>query len=319
MTDLVDRPAVAAPPRTAPAHRAPPGRRVRPTQAGGARRADIEGLRAVAVLGVLAFHAGLPFIPGGYVGVDVFFVISGFLITGLVAAELGRTGKVSFTRFYARRIKRLLPAAVLVLMVTAVFSALILSPLARGQAGSDIVSAALYVSNWHFAAQQTDYLAANANPSPVLHFWSLSVEEQYYVLWPLVLVATFWWARRRSMVIARAVLGAVVGIGLVSLLWSIVWTGMNPPFAFFGTMTRAWELALGGVLALTTVSISRMPAPVKDVLSWLGLAAIVWSMLSFTEEVPFPGTAALVPALGAAAVIAGGLASPRTGRNLAAE
>ena len=161
------------------------------------------------------------------------------------------TGRVSFARFYARRIKRLLPAAGLVLVVTAVASAFVLAPLARGLAGGDIASAALYVSNWHFAAQQTDYLAASSNPSPVLHYWSLSVEEQYYVLWPLILVGTMWIARRRSLVAARAVLLAVLAVGVLSLIWSLVWTAANPPFAFFGTMTRAWELALGGLLALT--------------------------------------------------------------------
>jgi peptidoglycan/LPS O-acetylase OafA/YrhL len=271
------------------------------------RRSDIEGLRAIAVLGVLAFHAGLPFVPGGYVGVDVFFVISGFLITGLVAAEMRETGRVSFPRFYARRIKRLLPAAGLVLVVTAAASAVIMSPLARGLAGDDIVSAALYVSNWHFAAQQTDYLAVNTSPSPVLHYWSLSVEEQYYVLWPLILVGTVWIARRRSLVAARAVLLAVLAVGLLSLVWSIVWTGVNPPFAFFGTMTRAWELALGGLLALTAGAWTRATPLARALVGWLGLAAIVWSMLVLNEDVPFPGTAALVPALGAAGVLAAGL------------
>ena len=295
----------------AAAARAKPGRRrAAPAQVASGRRADIEGLRAVAVLGVLAFHAGLPWLPGGYVGVDVFFVISGYLITGLVTTELQETGRVSFARFYARRVKRLLPAAALVLVVTAAFSAVILSPLARGQAGSDITSAALYVSNWHFAAQQTDYLAASTNPSPVLHYWSLSVEEQYYVLWPLILVGTVWWARRKGLVAARAVLLAVLGVGVLSLLWSLVWTGVNPPYAFFGTMTRAWELALGGLLALTAASVARMAEGARAAVGWLGLGAVVWSMVVFTEDVPFPGTAALVPALGAAAVIAAGLPRP---------
>ena len=195
---------------------------------------------------------------------------------------------MSFSRFYARRVKRLLPAAALVLVVTAAFSAVILSPLARAQAGSDIASAAMYVSNWHFAAQQTDYLAANSNPSPVLHYWSLSVEEQYYVLWPLILVGTVWWARRKGLVAARAVLLAVLGVGILSLLWSVVWTGVNPPYAFFGTMTRAWELALGGLLALTALSVARMAEGARAALGWLGLAAVVWSMVVFTEDVPFP-------------------------------
>ena len=289
-----------------------PGRHAAGASRGSRRRADIEGLRAVAVLGVLAFHAGLPFVPGGFVGVDVFFVISGFLITGLVAAELRTTGRVSFARFYARRVKRLLPAAVLVLVVTALASAVVLAPLARRQAGVDIVSAALYVSNWHFAAQQTDYLAASASPSPVLHYWSLSVEEQYYVLWPVILAFAVWLARRRHTATSRALLVTVVGLGAASLAWSLAWTGANPPYAFFGTMTRAWELAVGGALALTATAVGRVSPALRGAVGWLGLAAVVWAMLTYTEDVAFPGTAALLPVLGTAAVLVAGLPSRST-------
>jgi peptidoglycan/LPS O-acetylase OafA/YrhL len=306
LTDVLERPRVASPAaRTGTPARPAPGSKARAK--GSGRRADIEGLRAIAVVGVLAFHAGLPFLPGGYVGVDVFFVISGFLITGLVASEVELTGRLSLTRFYARRIKRLLPAAVLVLVVTAIASAFVLPPAGREAAGGDIVSAALYVSNWHFAIQQTDYLSVQTSPSPVLHYWSLSVEEQYYVLWPLVLLGTVALARRYRLVTRRAVQVAVVLVGAISLCWSLFWTTSNPPFAFFGLMTRAWELALGGSIALGAVALARLAPWARAVVGWAGLAAIGWSMLVLTEDVPFPGTAALVPVLGAGAVLVAGL------------
>ena len=152
-------------------------------------RGDVEGLRAIAVRLVLLYHAGLPFLPGGYAGVDIFFVISGFLITSQLISEVERTGRVSLPRFYARRAKRLLPAAGVVLAVTAALTYLFLPRIRWQEIGGDIASAALYLVNWRLADRSVDYLAEDSEASPVQHFWSLAVEEQYYLVWPLVIVA----------------------------------------------------------------------------------------------------------------------------------
>ncbi len=150
-------------------------------------RADLEGLRGVAVLLVLLYHARAPLVRGGYIGVDVFFVLSGFLITGIIVRELMGTGRLSLSGFYARRARRLLPAAALVLVVTMIASVIVLPPLRVPAVAGDTISAALYVSNIRFAVQATDYLGSELAPSPVLHFWSLSVEEQFYIFWPTLL------------------------------------------------------------------------------------------------------------------------------------
>ena len=149
-------------------------------------RPDLEGLRGVAIAAVVLFHVGIPWFPGGFVGVDVFFVLSGFLITGLIVREIGETGSLSFTRFYARRARRLLPAALVCLAVTLVASAVILPPLRVRDVAGDGIAAALYVSNVRFALEATDYFLAHLVPSPLLHYWSLGVEEQFYLVWPLL-------------------------------------------------------------------------------------------------------------------------------------
>src|SRR5918995_2849985 len=159
-------------------------------------RPDIEGLRAVAVGVVLLYHAGVPFAPGGYVGVDVFFVISGFLITGLLVRELEKTGTLSLARFYSRRAKRLLPLTVVVLAVVAVLSWLLLDPVRMDEVSLGVVASGLYVMNWLLAVRAADYFAAGLQASPVQHFWTLAVEEQFYLLWPALLLAAAWWSRR---------------------------------------------------------------------------------------------------------------------------
>jgi peptidoglycan/LPS O-acetylase OafA/YrhL len=151
----------------------------------------IEGLRALAVGIVIAYHAGVPFLSGGFIGVDVFFVLSGFLITSLLLAELDRTGYVDFARFYARRARRLLPAATLVLVATAAAAWLILPPLRWRTVAYDVLAATLWSGNIRSAITQFDYLTANDAPSPVLHFWSLGVEEQFYLLWPAMLAVSY--------------------------------------------------------------------------------------------------------------------------------
>jgi peptidoglycan/LPS O-acetylase OafA/YrhL len=275
-------------------------------EAGRRFRPDIEGLRAVAIVAVLLCHAGVPFLAGGYVGVDVFFVISGFLITRLLLGELDRTGTISLRGFYARRAKRLLPLSAVLLATVGVLSLILLSPLRNTEVAGDIVSSALYVANWHFAAQSVDYFAQGLEPSPVLHLWSLAIEEQFYLVWPgVMLLATWFWRRRGRSV--RPALWVVLTLILVgSLVYGIVLTDDKPAFAYFSTFARAWELGLGAALAL--IGTVRLPRLGAAALGWLGVAAIVYASFAFTGETTFPGTAALVPTLGAAALILSGTA-----------
>ena len=278
-------------------------------------RADIEGLRGVAVLAVVAYHAGLGGVGGGFVGVDVFYVLSGFLITGLLWDELQRTGRFRFGEFYARRARRLLPAAVVVLVVTVAAASVWLSPLQARVVAQDAVAAAFYMANYRFAAQRTDYLA-ETSPSPLQHYWSLGVEEQFYLLWPVLVLVVFVVGRRlatRSSVGAGAVL-VLAGAG--SFVLSLRLMALSQPWAFFSLPTRAWELAAGGVLALARPGLRRLPGVAAATLGWLGLEAVLWSIIQFSASTPFPGTAALFPVGGTAAVIAAGCAAPRLGPNL---
>jgi peptidoglycan/LPS O-acetylase OafA/YrhL len=275
-------------------------------------RADVEGLRAVAVLAVVVYHAGLSQVGGGFVGVDVFYVLSGFLITGLLWEELQTTGRLRLGAFYGRRARRLLPAAVLVLMVTVVASWVWLSPLQARGAARDAAAAALYVANYRFALQRTDYLA-DASPSPLQHYWSLGVEEQFYLLWPLLLLVVFLAGRRLQ---TRSSAGAVAALALAgagSLALSLRLTARSAPWAFFSLPTRAWELAAGGLVALSASTLRRLPGAAAATLGWLGLEAIAWSITRFSAATPFPGIAALLPVGGTAAVLAAGCAAPRLG------
>jgi peptidoglycan/LPS O-acetylase OafA/YrhL len=272
-------------------------------------RPDIEGLRAVAVVAVLLYHAGLPLARGGYVGVDVFFVISGFLITGLLLKELEESGTLSIMRFYSRRAKRLLPMTVVVLGTVALFSWLLFSPVRMDTVSFDIIAAGLYVMNWRLAIEAADYFGAGLQASPVQHFWTLGVEEQFYLLWPTLFLVVAWGCRRtgRSLRPALAVAFAVVAIS--SLLYSIHSTGQEAGAAYFSTLTRGWELALGGVLALVPVSWLRLPHLAAGALACAGFGAISYSILRFSDSTLFPGYAALLPTLGTAAIITAGFSS----------
>ena len=270
----------------------------------GGFRTDIEGLRAVAIVAVLVCHAGIPFLAGGYVGVDVFFVISGFLITRLLLGEVEKTRGISLVRFYARRAKRLLPLSAILLATVGILSILLLSPVRAVEVSGDIISSAIYTANWHFAAQSVDYFAQGIEPSPVLHLWSLAIEEQFYVVWPTLILAVTWFQRRRGASV-RPALWVTLGVILVgSFLLGVKLTDNTPASAYFSTFGRAWELALGGVLALLgTVRIRRAPAAA---IGWIGLAAIVYATFAFDATTPFPGVAALIPTLGAACLILAG-------------
>ncbi len=292
-----------------------PGGGVSGVRGGGGFRPDIEGLRAVAIGLVLVYHAGVvELVPGGFVGVDVFFVISGFLITGLLIRELERDGRVSLGRFYARRAKRLLPAAGLVLVVTAALTWASVSVVQWRTFGGDIVGAALYVVNWVLAGRSVDYLAEGVGVSPVQHFWSLAVEEQFYIVWPLLLVLVGWWVRRRSGARLRPVMGVAIGLVIVpSLIWSVVMTASNPEAAFFVTPTRLWELGVGALVAIGATWWLRVPRLVAVVLGWAGLVAVIASGVFLSSAVAWPGYAAVWPVLGTAAVIVAGYTSGRAG------
>ncbi|MEX2107949.1 MAG: acyltransferase family protein [Solirubrobacterales bacterium] len=267
-------------------------------------RPDIEGLRAVAIVAVLLCHAGLPYAAGGYVGVDVFFVISGFLITRLLLGEVDRTGGISLRRFYARRARRLLPLSAVLLASVGALSLLLLSPVRAVEVSGDIISSALYTANWHFAAQSVDYFAQDIEPSPVLHLWSLAIEEQFYLVWPTLLLAVTWFWRRRGSSV-RPVLWVTLGVVLVgSFALGVKLTGDQPAAAYFSTFGRAWELGLGAALALLgAVRIRRFAGAA---IGWAGLAAIVYAAVAFDASTPFPGTAALLPTIGTACLILGG-------------
>ncbi len=265
-------------------------------------RADLEGLRAVAVALVLLYHAQIPGVSGGYVGVDVFFVLSGFLITGILLRERSATGTISLANFYARRARRILPAAALVLVATVLVSAIVLPPLRMPDIARDAVAAGFSVSNIRSGVQATDYLQSQLPPSPLLHYWSLSVEEQFYVFWPAIVLLV---ARGRGALGRRVGLAALV-ISCVSLAVSIWLTFVNQPWAFFGLPTRAWELGIGAMLAVAGTRLALMPVRAAVVLGWAGLAAIALSGVLLNQNTPFPGTAALLPTLGAGLVIAAG-------------
>jgi peptidoglycan/LPS O-acetylase OafA/YrhL len=247
------------------------------------------------VLLVVLGHAGVPFLRGGYVGVDVFFVLSGFLITGLLLAEAERRGRPSLGGFYARRARRILPAAALTLFATDVAAHHLLNVVRAREVISDSVWAAAFGANVHFAQQGSDYFAQGQPPSPLLHFWTLSVEEQFYLVWPALLSLVLLGSRRRR----GRLLIVVSGLGVASLAWSIISTRASENAAYFSTFARAWELALGAALAIAS---PRLGARVR----WLGLAAIAAAAVAFSSATPFPGYAALLPAGGAALAIAAG-------------
>src|SRR6201996_8042299 len=279
-------------------------------EAGRRFRPDIEGLRAVAIVAVLLCHAGVPFLAGGYVGVDVFFVISGFLITKLLLGELDRSGTISLRGFYARRAKRLLPLSAILLTTVGILSMILLSPLRNTEVAGDITASALYVANWHFAAQSVDYFAQGLEPSPVLHLWSLAIEEQFYLVWPGLMLAVTWFWRRRGKSVRPVIWVALALILAGSLIYGVILTNEKPAFAYFDTFARAWELGLGAARALAgTGDVPRISAVA---LGWIGIAAIVYASFAFTAETTFPGQAALIPTLGAAALILSGTALSET-------
>ncbi len=272
-------------------------------------RPDIEGLRGIAILLVLLFHAGLPWTPGGFVGVDVFFVISGFLITGKLWRESQQPGGLSITKFYAWRIRRLLPAALVAVAVIALVGLLLAAPLDRSELAADGAASALSIANMRFIGS-VDYFAATTSPSPFLHFWSLSVEEQFYLVWPALIVLLTWRGGSSRRLIVALLIGVVASFAL-----SIWLTDTSPARAFYLLPTRVWQLGVGGLLALVGVMGTSRGA---GALAWAGLAAVAVAGVALTAEIPYPGLAALLPTAGAVALLYGGAAPSGPVRLLAA-
>ena len=270
-------------------------------------RRDIQGIRGLALILVLGCHAELPRFAGGFVGLDVFYVLSGFLITGLILQEIERTGRVSLRDFYARRARRLLPLAVTVLVATLLLALVLFPPSRLHAVSDDVLAAALYVANWAFMAQQVDYFAFEAGAvSPVQHFWSLSVEEQFYLAWPVLLLGVTLLAARRGMR-PRVLMFAVLAVlGAASLAYGLWFSAEDPAKAYFSTLTRGWELVLGGLLAVALPAGLRMPRAAAAGLAGGGVAVLLVTTALYTEALPYPGWHALLPALATAAIIVGG-------------
>jgi len=251
---------------------------------------EIQGLRALAVLLVISFHA--KFLSGGFVGVDIFYVISGYLITGLLLRELGETGSISLANFYSRRIRRLLPSTFLVLVATAIVSFVVMPSSARSNLGRNIVAAALYVSNYVFAWWQNDYQNLGATPSPIIHFWSLAVEEQFYLVWPLLILLAARGGRHLR------VFKVLAGVTFVSFVLSFFATSRFPIWSFYSLPTRAWELGLGALV----VFVRDYPLAFRKWrwTTWMAIASVFISATIFNENTLFPGKAALLPTLSVA-------------------
>ncbi len=261
-----------------------------------ANRPEIDGLRALAIIPVLLFHLNLSIVPGGFVGVDVFFVISGYLITRLIVAELDETGEFRFKEFYLRRVRRLMPAFFSTLSVSFFLSFVLMSNTQFRQFCSSVIAAAFSFSNFYFW-MKADYFDAQAATKPLLHTWSLAVEEQFYLVWPAVAVAAFKFLGRNSI---KWLLCAILGS---SLIIAHIWLLVDAQAAFYLLPARAFELGIGALL----VFLPRHMAPrgiLAELIAVLGIAMIVVSIVFYSERTPFPGIAALLPCLGAAFFIA---------------
>ena len=272
-------------------------------------RPDIEGLRGIAILLVVLFHAGVSLLAGGFVGVDVFFVLSGFFITAMLGRELAETGDVDVNAFYTRRALRLLPALLITLLVTLGAVFWLYAPIDRASIAADARAVALYGGNMAFASGSVDYFSTGDNP--LLHTWSLAVEEQFYLVWPLLFLSIgFLGAAEQGARARQRLFVAVVVAGVLSFLVSLWMTRVAQPWAFFGMPTRIWEFALGGALALVLNGTSGQRTSASTVLQAVGLVMIAVGAVSYERITPYPGIAAVLPALGTALMILGGDRAP---------
>ena len=266
-------------------------------------RVDLEGLRGVAVLLVVFFHAHFAIIKGGFAGVDIFYVLSGFFITGLLIREREEQKRISLATFYARRIRRLMPAGLLVLIATLVASIIILPKILIPGVAIDTAAAALFVANINFARHATDYFQTTTTPSPILHYWSLSVEEQFYMIWPalIILTAKFGRALRRNLLVVLTVItGSSFAFALYLLHRNAIW-------GFYSLPTRAWELGLGGLISVVSPNFKKIPHTLAAIGSWLGITGLAVTTLFIPETALFPGIRALLPTLSTVLIIVCGV------------
>lgn len=258
-------------------------------------RTDIQGLRAVCILSVVFYHAQLPGFSGGFVGVDAFFVVSGFLIVGMLLDEVNRTGRVDLVGFWGRRARRLLPNATVVLIATLALGAVLVPPHAWEILAAEVAFASVYLANYRFASKAVDYFHFDDPLSPALHYWSLSIEEQFYIVWPVLLLAACWHPRfRRS---APAILLGL--IWALSFAYCMSVATNNQPLALFHTETRCWQLATGGLAAVLIRRVGPLPSP----LGWIGLAALVVAVVGLNDRMAYPSTLALLPTMGTASIL----------------
>jgi peptidoglycan/LPS O-acetylase OafA/YrhL len=258
------------------------------------REPHIQSLRALAAILVLIYHADL--LPGGYIGVDIFYVISGYLITNLLLREIQERNNLALASFYARRFKRLLPASFVVVIATGLIGWAVLPSTYRADFGRDLIAASTYISNFLFALWNADYQNLGSTPSPFIHFWSLAVEEQFYLFWPILILILFRLNGRKG------VLYGVLAIASISFLFSLFLTERSPVWSFYILPTRAWEMAIGALILFAS---ERVKNRIFNRTQWGLLAVLLLGLSSFlfNENTPFPGTAAIVPVLATALLI----------------
>ena len=267
-------------------------------------RPDIQAMRALAVLLVVLYHADIPGVHGGFLGVDVFFVISGFVITNVLLREKASKGTTSIPGFYARRIRRILPAATVVLIATVFATYHWLSYITGAITANDAKYVAAFVGNFRFASLGTQYFTATQPPSTLQQFWSLAVEEQFYLVWPLLfLLITLPW--KKFSPVPRLITALTMVIG-VSLAWCIIETQQNEVWAFFSPLTRAWELALGAMLAVVGPHLRGRAPRSGVILGAIGLVTVFLCTWFYSTSTLWPGTAVILPVLATGAIIAGG-------------
>lgn len=282
-------------------------------------RPELQGLRALAVGLVLLFHLWPNHVSGGFVGVDVFFVVSGFLITGHLYRELSSTGTIALGKFWARRVMRLLPLAFTVLVFSVIAMLFFVPQTVWGMNVRQILGSLFYVENWVLAADSVDYMAAENEPSLVQHYWSLSIEEQFYIVLPLLLLGTYLLTkllRKNKQGIGintqKIFIWALLGITVATFIFSVLYTNYNAAQAYFVTPTRFWEFSIGGLLAMLPAA-TKMPNQLQNLLGWAGVIAIVTAALAYDGNTAFPGYTALLPVIGAALFLRYGSTQPVTG------
>lgn len=275
-------------------------------------RPDVEGLRAIAILLVVLFHAGVSWMGGGFVGVDVFFVVSGFVITGLLLRERQATHRTNFLTFYARRVRRILPAGLLVIVVSLVGTDLFVSSHNAMLVASDVRWTALFLGNVHFSHVFPNYLVTRP-ASPIQHYWSLATEEQFYLVYPAVFFGLLLLAVRRRLSTRGTLAVGLAAVVVVSFAASVITTKAGLLAAYDSPFTRAWELALGGLVAVGAPQLRRIPKVAAALMTWGGLAAILVAATCLTVRDAYPGYLAGLPVVGTALVIGGGTALPTLG------